>query len=479
MREPAHSVLIGGRWSAGEGAMRVVHNPVTGAPIAQVPDASAPQVDQAVQAAERALKTWRHSSATERSQWLDRIADAIEGARAQLEGLQQRNNGKPAYEAALDVSDAAATFRYYAGLCARGEGMTATEVSVPDDTVRAVLQPMPVGVVALIVPWNFPMVTTAWKLAPALAAGCTVVLKPSELTPLAEIALQALIEATGLPAGVVNLVCGAGDVGQALLAHPAVAKVSFTGSNATGQRVLAAAGPRMQRVSLELGGKSSLIVLDDAPLDRAVELAMGGAFFNAGQMCSATSRVLVARSVWPDFVDAFVAAARGLRHGPPQAADTTLGPLISARQRAGVLARLAAGVQQGARVLSGGMALQDAGGFAMEPTVLTEAVRSPPLWDDEIFGPVACLQPFDGDDEAIGMAHRSDYGLVATVVGADRERARRVADELHVGTVWVNTPQLIFPQTAWGGFKHSGLGRELGPWGLQAFQELRHRVEAR
>jgi betaine-aldehyde dehydrogenase len=444
-----------------------------------VADASAEQVAAAARAAERAFASWRHSSASERSHWLGRIADGIEAERPRLQALQQLNNGKPTFEAALDVSDAVATFRYYADLCARGEGMTARDVPLPDDTVQAELQPLPVGVVALIVPWNFPMVTTAWKLAPALAAGCTVVLKPSELTPLAEIALQDIITATGLPAGVVNLVCGAGEVGQALLAHPAIAKISFTGSNATGQRILAAAGPRMQRVSLELGGKSSLIVLDDAPLAQAIELAVGGAFFNAGQMCSATSRVLVARPLWDRFVDGFVAAAQALRHGPAAADVTTLGPLISARQRDGVLARIQTGIGQGARLLTGGQALAGEGGFAMAPTVLTDATDSPALWDEEIFGPVACLQPIDSDAEAIQIANRSEYGLVATVVGGERERARRVAAELNVGTVWLNTPQLIFPHTAWGGFKHSGLGRELGPWGLKAFQEIRHLIQAR
>lgn len=473
------SVLIGPQWSLGTEAPLDVHNPVTGEHLCRLHAAGAEQVDAAVQAATQALTSWRHSTPAERGRWLDRIADAIEAQRPLLERLQQLNNGKPTFEAGLDVSDAIATFRYYAGLCARGEGLLPQAIHLPDEGYQAELSQVPVGVVGLIVPWNFPMVTTAWKLAPALAAGCTVVLKPSELTPLAELAMQAIIQATGLPAGVVNVVHGAAATGQALVQHPGIAKVSFTGSNATGQRILQACGPRMQRLSLELGGKSALIVLDDADLDLAIELAIGGAFFNAGQMCSATSRVCVARPLFKRFVDGFVSAAQALQHGAPEDATTTLGPLISARQRDAVLARVHTGRQAGARLLTGGQALPGLGGFAMSPTVFTEASGCAALWREEIFGPVACVHPIDSDEDAISVANDSDYGLVATVVSADTDRARRVAHALHVGTVWLNTPQLIFPQTAWGGFKHSGLGRELGPWGLKAYQELRHTVAPR
>jgi hypothetical protein len=269
------SVLVDGQWSTGGDAPLSVHNPVTGEPITRLHAASLEQVDAAVTAAARALPSWRDTTPAGRGQWLAGIADAIEAQRPLLEALQRLNNGKPALEAGLDVSDAVATFRYYADLCAHGEGLLPQAVALPDEGFQAELAQVPVGVVGLIVPWNFPMVTTAWKLAPALAAGCTVVLKPSELTPLAELAMQAIVQGTGLPKGVVNVVYGAAATGQALVQHPGVAKVSFTGSNATGQRILQACGPRMQRLSLELGGKSSLIVLDDADLDLAIELAVG------------------------------------------------------------------------------------------------------------------------------------------------------------------------------------------------------------
>lgn len=472
-------VLVAGHWSRGSAEPLDIVNPVTGERLAQPHAAGAEQVDAAVQAATEAFPAWRQTTPAERGTWLSKIADAIEVARPRLEALQQQNNGKPAFEAGLDVSDAIATFRYYADLCAAGTGLLPQAVELPDPGFQAELQQVPVGVVGLIVPWNFPMVTTAWKLAPALAAGCTAVLKPSELSPLAELALQEVIQSTGLPPGVVNVVFGAASTGQALVRHPGIAKVSFTGSNATGQRILQDCGPRMQRVSLELGGKSSLIVLDDADLDQAIELAIGGAFFNAGQMCSATSRVCVARPLFDRFVDGFVSVAQALRHGDPAAASTTLGPLISQRQRDAVLSRIQAGRAAGAQLLCGGGALPGLGGFAVAPTVLTAARQSRALWYEEIFGPVACLQAFDSDAEAIALANDSDYGLVATVVSDDTARARQVADALQVGTVWINTPQLIFPQTAWGGFKHSGLGRELGPWGLKAYQELRHTVAPR
>jgi len=469
-------VLIDNTWMTGAGESFDVSNPVTGGLIALVKSASTEQVDAAARAAQRAFSDWRQTAPVERGALLRRIAEQVEGQRARLVALQQLNSGKPGIEAGLDVSDVVATFNYYADLCESGDGLLPQSVALPDDGFCATLERVPVGVVGLIVPWNFPMVTTSWKLAPALAAGCTVVLKPSELTPLAEIALMEVILEAGLPAGVVNLVYGAAAVGQAVVQHKAVAKVSFTGSNATGQRILQSCAPRMQRVSLELGGKSSLLVLDDADLDKSIELAVAGAFFNAGQMCSATSRVSVARSLYARFIDGFVAVAKGLRHSDPLDEDTTLGPIISHKQQQMVMSRIQSGVTDGARLLTGGAAIAGLGGYAIAPTIFTHAEHSPALWQDEIFGPVACVRSIDSDEEAIAVANDSDYGLVATIVSGDVERARHVAGALDVGTVWINTPQLIFPQTGWGGFKHSGLGRELGPWGLQAFQELRHTV---
>ena len=475
IQEPA-AVLIDNQWSSGNGSSLAIYNPVTDTVIAQVASADATQVDAAVASAARAFPAWSATPVRERGALLQRIADGIEAQRPALEALQMRNNAKPAFEASLDVSDAAATFRYYADLCLRGVGLEAEAVALPDAGFQATLERVPVGVVGLIVPWNFPMVTTAWKLAPALAAGCTVVLKPSELTPLAELALQEIIRKVELPAGVLNCVYGAADVGRALVTHPAIAKISFTGSNATGQKILQACGPRLQRLSLELGGKSALLVLDDADLQTAIDLAIGGAFFNAGQMCSATSRICVARPLFADFLSGFVAAANALQMGAPESPSTTLGPLISRGQQRNVLARIQAGLADGARLLTGGTAATHHAGYFVQPTVFTQARQSRVLWEEEIFGPVACVEAIENDDDGVRTANDSAYGLVATVVSADATRAQQVARQLQVGTVWINTPQVIFPQTAWGGFKHSGWGRELGPWGLHAFQELRHTI---
>ncbi|POR52717.1 betaine-aldehyde dehydrogenase [Paraburkholderia eburnea] len=471
-------VFIDGAWRQGAGAPLELVDPCSAQPYARVSSASAEDVDEAVAAAERALRGWRSTSVAQRGERLERIAQGIEAHAGELVELQMRCNGKPRFEAELDVSDAAGTFRYYAQLCNEGHVVERAPVALPDAAFEADVRHEAVGVCALIVPWNFPLVTAAWKLAPALTAGCSVVIKPSELTPLAERALVDIVTAADVPAGVVNLVTGGREVGAQLASHRGVAKVSFTGSTAAGQAVMRAAAARMQRVSLELGGKSALIVFDDADLDEAVELAFNGAFFNAGQMCSATSRVLVARALHDAFIDKLVALARNAVVGAPHTADVRVGPLVSAAQRERVLGLLARGKEQGARVLCGGAATQDAG-FFVAPTVCTSVAPDNVLWCEEIFGPVALVRAFDTEYEAIALANDSDYGLVATVVTADAARAARVSDACEAGTVWVNAPQVIFPQTGWGGRKLSGLGRELGPWGVRAYQEIKHVIRAR
>ncbi|WP_322052173.1 aldehyde dehydrogenase family protein [Paraburkholderia bannensis] len=473
-------VFIDGAWRQGAGVPLELVDPCSAQPYARVSSADADDVDEAVAAAARALRGWRSASVAQRGERLESIAQGIEAHARDLVELQMRCNGKPRFEAELDVGDAAATFRYYAQLCIEGGVAERTPVALPDAAFEADVRHEAVGVCALIVPWNFPLVTAAWKLAPALAAGCTVVIKPSELTPLAERALVDIVTAAGVPAGVVNLVAGGREVGAQLASHRGVAKVSFTGSTAAGQAVMRAAAERMQRVSLELGGKSALIVFDDADLDEAVELAFNGAFFNAGQMCSATSRVLVARALHDAFVEKLVALARSAVVGAPHVADVRVGPLISAAQRERVLGLLARGKEQGARLLCGGAAAtQRDAGFFVAPTVCANVAPDNVLWCEEIFGPVALVRPFDTEYEAIALANDSDYGLVATVLTADPARAARVSDAYEAGVVWVNAPQVIFPQTGWGGRKLSGLGRELGPWGVRAYQEIKHVIRAR
>ena len=475
------AMIAGATFSAADSEVcSRICNAATGETIGWQEHATAEMVDRAVHAAHDALIAWRHTTPAARGKLLRKIAELLEADRARLCAMQMKVSGKPPFEADLDVSDAIATFSYYAGLCEDASVFAAEPVALPDDALLAERMHEPVGVAALIVPWNFPMVTTAWKLAPALAAGCTVVIKPSELTSPTEHMLAAIVSEAGVPDGVVNVVNGGGEVGAWLTTHPLVDKISFTGSTASGRKVMQAAAQDMKRLTLELGGKSALIVREDADVVQAVSLAVGGAFANAGQMCSATARILVHDNVYRKFMAAFETAVRAVVVAPPQGADAAMGPLISAAQHARVAALVEAGVDAGAQIaFAGQLDPACADGFFMAPVVIAEPAADNVLWTDEIFGPVACVKSFRSDDEAIALANETRYGLVATVVTSDEKAARRYKAQLRAGLVWVNTPQLIFPQVCWGGFGLSGIGRELGVAGLRSYQELRHTVGLR
>ena len=479
MNAVLNGVYIDGEWRAGHDVLEVI-NPATESRLAQVSVGDMAAVTQAVDAASRAFAGWSKSTGRERGALLRKIAQGAREQREALMHLQSSNNGKPLFEAGIDVDDVIATFEYYAGVAEDLDAGQDRPVALPSDEFSARLRREPCGVVGLIVPWNFPMVTTAWKLAPALAAGCCVVLKPSEVTPLAELQLARIIAESGLPAGVFNLVCGTGlAVGAPLAADRRVAKISFTGSNAVGVQVMQRAAETIKGVSLELGGKSSLLVLADADLDLAVELACGGGFFNAGQMCSATSRVLVADTLADEFLQRLRARAEGIRVADPFAEDVEMGALINRAQYQRVMGHIQRGIEDGARLLCGGERPADlARGYFIRPTVFTAVPLDSALWNEEIFGPVLCVRSFATEDEAIALANDSDFGLVASVVGTDVESAERVANALQAGLVWINAPQVIFPQTAWGGYKQSSIGRELGPWGLAAFQEIKHVIRS-
>ncbi|WP_158937467.1 aldehyde dehydrogenase family protein [Burkholderia sp. S171] len=452
----------------------------TGEVLAWQHTASQALINDAVVSATVAFRAWRKTSPAERGAILRSIADLVNGRREELARLQMLVSGKPRLEAVADVNDVIATFAYYADLCFAGSLFTEVSVAIPEDAIHAASSYDAIGVAALIIPWNFPMVTTAWKVAPALAAGCTVVLKPSELTSLAEDALIDVFDEAGVPPGVVNVVNGGANVGAALVAHPDVAKISFTGSSIVGKKVLLASAERMTRLTLELGGKSSLIVCEDADLEDAVALAVAGAFTNAGQMCSATSRILVHSSLYDDFMARFEAVVKSMVVGPPSNPKSQMGPLVSAAQLSRVANAVADGLQDGARLaFSGTIDDQVREGFFLAPQVIADPDIDNVLWRDEIFGPVACVKPFQSDEEAIGLANDTQYGLVATVVTRDAARAEHMRAELRVGLVWINTPQLIFPQTSWGGMGQSGIGRELGIAGLRSYQELRHVVRPR
>lgn len=452
-----------------------IFNASTGETIGWQESASAAQIDEAVRTARDAFGTWRDTPVARRGEILRKVADLVEARRDQLTALQMRVSGKPPVEALTDVSDVVATFAYYADLCEQGAPFQTESIALPGDGVAAERFYDPVGVAALIVPWNFPMVTTAWKLAPALAAGCAVVLKPSELTSPAEHALVDLLAEAGVPDGVVNVVNGGAEAGALLTKHPLVDKISFTGSTAAGKHVMRAAAEDMKRLTLELGGKSALVVREDADVELAVSLAVGGAFVNAGQMCSATARILVHDSLYRKFMTAFETAVSALVVAPPGTLDVAMGPLISAAQRTRVQSLVETGVQAGAQVAFRGQNAKDAnGGFFMAPVVIAEPTADNVLWTDEIFGPLACVKSFRTDADAIALVNDTRYGLVATVVTRDEQMAQHYQRAVRAGLVWVNTPQLIYPHVSWGGFGLSGTGRELGLAGLRSFQELRH-----
>ncbi|WP_323160777.1 aldehyde dehydrogenase family protein [Pseudomonas fluorescens] len=472
-------LYINGQWSAGREHLRVI-NPATEALLTTVNGGDESAVNQAVTAATEAFKGWSKTTGAERGAILRNIANGVRNGRDHLMKLQSSNNGKPQFEAGIDVDDVIATFEYYAELAEGLDARLDSNVPLPSDDFSARLRREPCGVVGLIVPWNFPMVTTAWKLAPALAAGCCVVLKPSEVTPLPELELAAIIAESGLPKGVFNLVCGTGlAVGAPLSADPRIAKVSFTGSNAVGVQVMQRAAETVKGVSLELGGKSSLLILEDADLDLAVELACGGGFFNAGQMCSATSRVLVADEIADEFLIRLKARAEKIRVADPFDPEVEMGALVNQAQYQRVLGHIDRGLSAGAKLICGGNRPADLPrGYFLQPTIFTEVPLDSALWCEEIFGPVICVRSFATQAEAIALANDSQFGLVASVVTRNAETADRVANALQAGLVWLNAPQVIFPQTAWGGYKQSSIGRELGPWGLSAFQEIKHVIRA-
>ncbi|WP_137817650.1 aldehyde dehydrogenase family protein [Pseudomonas sp. 2FG] len=479
LNEPRAGVYIDGQWQTGSERLTLI-NPATEEPLASVGAGDADTVDQAVRAASAAFPAWARSSGAARAACLRKIASGVSERRERLIQLQSSNNGKPLSEAAIDVDDVIATFEYYAGLAEALDAQQDGPVALPSEDFAARLRREPCGVVGLIVPWNFPMVTTAWKLAPALAAGCSVVLKPSEVTPLPELELAEIIAQSGLPAGVFNLVCGTGlAVGAPLAAHPRVAKLSFTGSNAVGVQVMQRAAETVKGVSLELGGKSSLLVLADADLELAVELACGGGFFNAGQMCSATSRVLVADELAEAFLARLKARAEAIRVGDPFEPGVEMGTLVNQAQYQRVRGHIERGLHAGARLVCGGERPAELPrGYFLRPTVFTDVPADSALWREEIFGPVLCVRSFASEAEAIELANDSEFGLVASVVSRDPAAAERVANALQAGLVWINAPQVIFPQAAWGGYKQSSIGRELGPWGLSAFQEIKHVIRA-
>ena len=385
------------------------------------------------------------------------------------------DNGKPLPEAVWDIEDTAGCFHFYADMAERFDNEAETDVPLSEPRFKSKAVREPVGVAGAIIPWNFPMLMAAWKVAPALAAGCTVVLKPSELTPLAALELGVIADIVGLPAGVLNIVTGFGpDAGQPLVEHPGVDKLAFTGSVPTGSRIMVTAARDIKTVSLELGGKSPMLVFGDADIEEAVEWILFGIFWNQGEVCSATSRVLAEESLYPGLIARLVDETKKITIGHGLDDGVLLGPLVSQSQQEKVLAAIERGKAEGAAIVIGGGVPEGLEhGCYVEPTIFGAVSTDSWIWNEEIFGPVVCVRPFKTEEEAVALANNSRYGLAAAVMTNDDVRANRVARALRAGIVWINCSQPTFTEAPWGGYKQSGIGRELGEWGFNNYLETK------
>ncbi|MBZ9557942.1 MULTISPECIES: aldehyde dehydrogenase family protein [unclassified Modicisalibacter] len=445
--------------------------------IAEVASATVEDVDAAVRAARAAFDNgpWPTMSGEARAGYLRRVANGIRARIDELAQLEVRDNGKPLPEAIWDIEDTAGCFDFYADLAERGDEALEKPVTLADDgfVSRAIKQP--VGVVAAITPWNFPMLMASWKVAPAIAAGCTVILKPSEVTSLTALELAAICDEAEIPPGVVNILPGTGaEAGAPLTEHPLVDKIAFTGSVPTGSRLMKVAAQDIKNISLELGGKSPLIIFDDCDLEEAVEWLMFGIFWNKGEVCSATSRVLVQEDLYPKLLDRLVEEARKQKIGNGLEQGVLLGPLVNAAQYEKVTAAIAAGKRAGATLLYGGE--RPAGldqGYYLEPAIFVDVPEESDLWKEEVFGPVVAIRRFATEDEAVRVANDSEYGLAGAVMSKDLERCERVARALRAGIIWINCSQPTFVEAPWGGYKKSGIGRELGEWGYENYFETK------
>ena len=451
-------------------------NPSTGQALAQVAEGDVEDVDRAVAAARRAFEgPWRQFKPFERQAVLLRLAELVEQHFQEIALLDTLDMGAPITATRARKQRAIALLRYYAGQATAIHGDTIGN-SQPGEVFSYTLKE-PVGVVAAINPWNGPFGMAVWKVAPALAAGCTVVLKPAEQAPLSPLVLGELCLEAGVPPGVVNVVQGPGrTVGAALAAHPDVDKVAFTGSTATGQAIIRASAGNVKRVCLELGGKSPNIVFDDVDLDTAVPGTAMAVFANSGQVCSAGSRLFIQRGIYSEFVERLAVFARQLRVGDPREPDVQLGPLVSEGQLERVTGYLESGKSQGARALSGGGRLRGAGrdcGYFVEPTVFTQVTDEMTIAREEIFGPVICALPFDTLEEAVARGNATNFGLGGGVWTQNLNNAHRVAQGLRTGTVWVNCYQLMDPAVPFGGYKSSGIGRESGREHIEEFLETK------
>jgi aldehyde dehydrogenase (NAD+) len=468
-----HPMLVGGhRVGARSGAWFRSVEPGTGLAWARVPDGDERDVDAAVRAARRAFTTtWGRASGFERARVLRRAGDLVEQNLDMLAEVESRDSGRLLRDSRAQVQYVAEWLHYYAGHADKIEGQV---IPVDRDDMLVYTQPVAAGVVGAIIPWNAPLLLLAWKLAPALAAGCSLVVKPSEHTPISALVLGEVLGEAGLPDGTYNVVTGDGPtVPKALAAHPGVDKIAFTGSTNTGIAVGRAALGNLTRLTLELGGKSAQLVFADADMDAAIAGVLNGVFVGAGQTCMAGGRLLVHESVQDKFVHELTERTRAVRLGPPTDDNTDMGPLITADQQSRVLRLIDRAVSEGAIPLCGGGKPTDREGHFVEPTILTGVRPDMEIAQQEVFGPVLVVMPFRTEEEAVALANSTDFGLAAGVWSRNVHRAHRVAHQLRAGTVWVNTYRIFSPAAPFGGFGHSGLGRENGAEAIRAFTETR------
>ena len=472
----SYQILIDGKLtSAKSGQTREIRDPGNNELLAQVPESGREDVIAAIDAARKAFDQgpWRKTSAQDRGKLLFKIADRIRTKAKELAELETRNCGKPLAEAEFDVADAANCFEFYGGLATKIHGET---MQVPANSLSFVVRE-PVGVCTQIIPWNFPLLMASWKLAPALAAGNTCVLKPSELTPLTALELAKIIHECEVPAGVVNILSGPGaGVGEEMASNNRVDKVAFTGGTATGRKIMVSATGNLKKVTLELGGKNPNIVFADADFESSVDGALFGAFANQGEVCSAGSRLLVERSVHKKLVEAMLAKIPRIKLGHGLAPGVKMGPLVSAAHREKVESYIAIGKSEGAKLVCGGKrptAPDLAKGNFLEPTIFDDVRPDMRIFKEEIFGPVLTVTPFDTEEEAIRLANDTEYGLAAGVWSTNINRAIRVVKEVRAGITWINTYHPTFNELPWGGYKQSGNGRELGLHGIEAYLEMK------
>ena len=469
--EREYGLFINGeRADPASGDIRELAEPATGEPLARVAVASEQDVDRAVEAARTSLEgDWAKTPPTERSRLLHALADALVANRKELAELEARNVGKAISSVKAELAQAIENFRFYGSAIASISGRS----NPIGGSLLFYSLKEPVGVCGQIVPWNYPLMMTTWKLAPALAAGCTVVLKPDSATPLSALRMAELASEVGFPPGTINVVPGPGPtVGAHLVRHPGVEKVAFTGSTATGAEIMRLAADGIKRLILELGGKSPNLVFADANLEDAIPSSVWSIYYSAGQSCEARSRVLVERAIYDEFVSRFADAASSLKVGDPLDGETQVGSLISGEHRDRVHGYVETGREEGAEVVAGGEAPEGKGAF-YPPTVLAQVDNSMRVAQEEIFGPVVTVIPFEDEKDAVRIANDVRYGLMATVWTGDPARGHRLARRIKAGTVGINMPYTAFPGIPFGGYKQSGFGRELGLETLDAYLETK------